>query len=324
MTYFSLYLAGRKLKMSAFNYNSVVGTLSGSFTIEGFDDATFISDNSGGTLTLYLGADSTGTAILTTPIVEINAPRGVPVEQIELVFDDGTFSQSAASSFAVDLLASNAPLNGGYYNFTLPSFSETYQAGMTVTYTSVSRYIESVTVTVSSPTSITTTMSESSQPPEEETEAGDPGMPGCTTLLTVGLPSSTGFSTFCSAGYGPLYEYFTSPEGYHYDMYVFAYRQFSLPVETTIKIEFQTIFGTGLNFDGTNSAASGFEFDLIQGEYTPFTKPGPTVYTFRGNGEFNGTVSAGIYTVRMTLYLNRPDDSIAWASSNYYLYVYEP
>jgi hypothetical protein len=321
-TTFEIDLDGTELPVSSFSYRSDESGESGSVTLQGVEAQSIITNNPTGTLTINKIVDSSSTEILTSGIDVANVSNGPTRKSAILPLADVVLSGSIPAKFEVDDLTEFEQMQGGFWSFRLSEITQGYQRGMTVDYLSVERYISSVAVEYNGDTFGTVTLTESETPPDDETVAGDPGMPGCTTLLTVGLPSSTAFDTYCSSGYGPLYEYYTSPEGYYYDMYVFKYRQFTLPAETTVRIEFRTTLGTGLHFD--SGIASGFEFDLIQGEYTPFTNPAPTIFTYRGNGEFNGTLPAGTYTCRMTMYLDRPDDSIAWASSPYYLYVYEP
>jgi len=317
-TTFTILFEGTDMPVSSFQYRSDSNGSSGSCVVEGLDYRDFISDNPEGEIVLTKHVGSTDTEILTCTIGTANIAKGPTDRSISIDFEDIVFSGSIPDSFAVDDLTSNEQLQSGYWSFLLPSIEQGYQNGMTVTYDDVERYILSVAVSWNADSFGSVTLTEGARPPDDESEAGDPGWPVCTTgPLTIGSISSGSFRTNCGSGLDSSDTYI-SPEGYTYDTYVFRCRYFELSSERQVKVEFSAL-PPALD---TDNIASGFEFDLIQGVYEPFENPAPTINTTRGNGDFIATLPAGIYTCRVTVYVNRLSDPLAWLNSRYTLYVH--
>jgi len=316
-TIFQIYLESTELPVSSFNFASNASGESGSIKVEGLDYLEFISDNQEtGTVTLYQVVDGVSTEILTAGIDTLAVAKGPTNKSITITLADVVLSGSIPASFEVDDLTAFEQLQNGFWSFRLPYIAQGYQTGMAVDYLGVERYILSVSAEWTG-ASGTTTLTEGAQPPDDDSVDGDPGLPSCTYEVFIGTPSAAAFGSLCSSGYGDIGITYISPEGYTYDMFVFICRQFTVPAEADIQIQFSTL-RPALDSD---DIATGFEFDLIQGEYTPFTNPSPTLYTYRGSGEFNGTLPAGIYTCRLTLYIDRDVNPVSWKDSSYYLYV---
>ena len=318
---FSVIFEEVELDVSSFSYRSDGNGTSGGCVVKGVEYLEFISDNiASGVLSLMIN----DTEILTCSLdADVKFTLGPTSDSIQLTFgDDIVFSQSVATTFDIDDLSATTAMSGGYWSFRLPEIDAGYQSGMSVLYLGVDRYILSVSVTCSD-TDTTVTLTEGPEGASEDSEEIEEGLPVCTYELSINESKTVYWSTSCSLGYGTIGEKI-SPKGYAYDLMLFKCAQFEIVTEGQYQVEFVAYPRPSLDFTTTGTGLGlGTEFDLVQGVYTPFTNPSPTVKTFRGDGFFLGTLTPGIYTAIAEFYVDRATDPawINWLTQTFYIIV---
>jgi len=307
------------LPVSSFTWQATSETFTGSMVVEGFDLAAGINDRLAGTLTLSRTVDGSATEILTASIDRIDSYISTTSEKYTILFDTGVWSQTAyATAYAIDSLVSFAALQDSTWSWRIPAIDPQLQEGITVEYNGIDYFIGDMNAFYSGDGFGYVTINQGDETPTNNCYVYDALYPCGTEGFTIGNIVNTNFSSACSSGYDSATDQtFISPEGYRYDMYVFRCYQFTITEETAIHIEFLT----GLAYLNVSGVSSGFEFSLIQGVYTPFTKASVILSKTRGDGEFNSTLPAGIYTCKLALYIDRTVDSLAWITRAFSLYV---
>ena len=285
--------------MSSFTYRATAESTTGSAVIEGMDYASTIAAYT--KIRIDQVVDGVAAEMFTADVTGLSEYHSPGSDTYSIAFEDLVFAATAAD-MVVDSKVSYAALQN-YWSFRINELTPSLQPGIGATYDGVEFYIGEVTAFWSADGFGYTTLTETDEPADEDSEVIEEGLPVCTYALAFDEIKWVQWTIECSSGYGTSGTK-TSPEGYTYDLLLFKCAQFEVLADGQIQVEF-TSGRTGLV---TSGIASGTEFDLIRGTYTPFSDPSPTVKTFRGDGFFIGTLTAGIYTCRATLYVNRAVD----------------